>query len=255
MGFPRSSAAWDLLRLCRGSAARRRRGCGRGVGASGISRAARSSSGRAGRRPVLAPAWMKLATQLVAAGSCSPAARSGRRQRRLATVIAVVWLVGITNAEPPRQHGRARATLAAIACATRLDAVSEHIRVLVALSLGFARGFPAVQPASRSVRGRLLGGSIRVLGFARHLRALFELEGGGDTGDDRAASPRARLDPRYVAGDDRPADRAAAVTQGGRDTSHRLVYYGLSEGGGAAGAARRVLREHRARLACSATVA
>jgi UDP-GlcNAc:undecaprenyl-phosphate GlcNAc-1-phosphate transferase len=159
----------------------------------------------------------------------------------LAVALAVVWLVGITNAFNllDNMDGLA-ATLAAIACGYfALDAVTEHPNravLVLSLSLGFAiAGFlPFNLRPGRSAAVFMGDSGSQVLGFALAALALASSwEVAGTTLAttvlpllvlaipilDTALVTIVRLVER------RP------VTQGGRDhTSHRLVYYGLSEG-------------------------
>ena len=158
----------------------------------------------------------------------------------LATIVAVVWLVGITNAFNllDNMDGLA-ATLAAVACGYfAIDAATLHEDQLVlalALSLGFACvGFLPynLRPGRRAAVFMGDSGS-QLLGFM--LAALALASSWTTTGTTVAtmllpllvlAIPI--LDTTLVTLA-RLAERRP-VTQGGRDhSSHRLVYYGLSE--------------------------
>ncbi len=184
----------------------------------------------------------KLAAQFGAAGI---AVASGLRVELIAndvvaTVVAIVWLVGITNAFNllDNMDGLA-ATLAAVACAYfAIDAVTQHPNDLVlvlALSLGFAcSGF---LPFNLRPEGNALvfmgdSGS-QVLGF---LLAALGLAASWTTAGTTVATMLLPLLVLAIPILDttlvtirRVAERRP-VTQGGRDhTSHRLVYFGLSE--------------------------
>ena len=158
----------------------------------------------------------------------------------LAWAIGLLWLVGITNAFNllDNMDGLA-ATLAAIACGYfAIDAATEHENetvLVLALSLGLACvGIPALQPPAgpqgSRVHGRLGQPGARVR--ARLARARVELDGRRDDLRDRPpAAPGARdPDPRHHARHARAPGAAPAGDAGRQDhTSHRLVYYGLSE--------------------------
>jgi UDP-GlcNAc:undecaprenyl-phosphate GlcNAc-1-phosphate transferase len=184
----------------------------------------------------------KLAAQFAAAGI---AVASGLRVELVtndivATVVAIVWLVGITNAFNllDNMDGLA-ATLASVACAYfAIDAMTLHPNDLVlvlALSLGFACG--GFLPFNLRPEGKALvfmgdSGS-QVLGF---LLASLGLAASWTTAGTTTATVVLPLlvlaipilDTTLVTVR-RIAERRP-VSQGGRDhTSHRLVYFGLSE--------------------------
>ena len=158
----------------------------------------------------------------------------------LATIVAVVWLVGITNAFNllDNMDGLA-ATLAAVACGYfAIDAATLHEDELVlalALSLGFACvGFLPynLRPGRRAAVFMGDSGS-QVLGF---MLAALALASSWTTAGTTVATMLLPLlvlaipilDTTLVTVA-RLAERRP-VTQGGRDhSSHRLVYYGLSE--------------------------
>ena len=184
----------------------------------------------------------KLAAQFGAAGI---AVAGGLRVELLgndvvATIVAIVWLVGITNAFNllDNMDGLA-ATLAAVACAYfAIDAVTVHPNDLVlvlALSLGFACG--GFLPFNLRPGGNALvfmgdSGS-QVLGF---LLAALGLAASWTTAGTTVATVMLPLLVLAIPILDttlvtirRLAERRP-VSQGGRDhTSHRLVYFGLSE--------------------------
>jgi UDP-GlcNAc:undecaprenyl-phosphate GlcNAc-1-phosphate transferase len=184
----------------------------------------------------------KLAAQFAAAGI---AVASGLRVELIAndvvaTAVAIVWLVGITNAFNllDNMDGLA-ATLASVACAYfAIDAMTLHPNDLVlvlALSLGFACG--GFLPFNLRPGGKALvfmgdSGS-QVLGF---LLAALGLAASWTTAGTTAATMLLPLlvlaipilDTTLVTVR-RIAERRP-VSQGGKDhTSHRLVYFGLSE--------------------------
>ena len=158
----------------------------------------------------------------------------------VATAVAIVWLVGITNAFNllDNMDGLA-ATLAAVACAYfAIDAVTVHPNDLVlvlALSLGFACG--GFLPFNLRPGGNALvfmgdSGS-QVLGF---LLAALGLAASWTTAGTTVATVILPLlvlaipilDTTLVTVR-RLAERRP-VSQGGKDhSSHRLVYFGLSE--------------------------
>jgi UDP-GlcNAc:undecaprenyl-phosphate GlcNAc-1-phosphate transferase len=158
----------------------------------------------------------------------------------LATIVAVVWLVGITNAFNllDNMDGLA-ATLAAVACGYfAIDAATLHEDELVlalALSLGFACvGFLPynLRPGRRAAVFMGDSGS-QLLGF---MLAALALASSWTTAGTTVATMLLPLlvlaipilDTTLVTVA-RLAERRP-VTQGGRDhSSHRLVYYGLSE--------------------------
>jgi UDP-GlcNAc:undecaprenyl-phosphate GlcNAc-1-phosphate transferase len=158
----------------------------------------------------------------------------------LATVLGIVWLVGITNAFNllDNMDGLA-ASLAAVACAVfAVDAItrdSSELALVVALALGGAcAGFLPfnLRPGRRAVVFMGDSGS-QVIGFGLASLALassWTTAGGTLTSvllpllvlavpilDTTLVTVRRTLERR-------------PVTQGGTDhSSHRLVYYGLSE--------------------------
>jgi UDP-GlcNAc:undecaprenyl-phosphate GlcNAc-1-phosphate transferase len=159
----------------------------------------------------------------------------------LAIAFAVVWLVGITNAFNllDNMDGLA-ATLAAIACGYyALDAAigdSDRIVLVVALALAFALvGFlPFNLRPGRSAVVFMGDSGSQVLGFA--LGSLALLSSWKVAGTTLATTVLPLLVLAIPILDTtlvtivRLIERRP-VTQGGRDhTSHRLVYYGLSEG-------------------------
>ena len=189
----------------------------------------------------LSPA-LKLAAQFGAAGIVLASGLSAEivGNDLLAAALAVVWLVGITNAFNllDNMDGLA-ATLAAIACAYfAIDAVTEHPNravLVLALSLGLAlAGFLPFNLWPGRPAAVFMGDSgSQVLGFAL---AAFALSSSWKVAGTTLATlvlpllvlAIPILDTALVTVirllEGRP------VTQGGRDhTSHRLVYYGLSE--------------------------
>ena len=158
----------------------------------------------------------------------------------LGVVIALFWLVGITNAFNllDNMDGLA-ATLATVACAYfAVDAATVHendLVLVVALALGFAcLGFLPfnLRPAA-GARVFMGDGGSQLLGFAL---AALGLASSWTTAGTTVATMLLPLlvlaipilDTTLVTVR-RLAERRP-VTQGGRDhTSHRLVYYGLSE--------------------------
>jgi len=184
----------------------------------------------------------KLAAQFAAAGI---AVASGLRVELfandiVATAVAIVWLVGITNAFNllDNMDGLA-ATLATVACAYfAIDAVTIHPNDLVlvlSLSLGFACG--GFLPFNLRPGGNALvfmgdSGS-QVLGF---LLAALGLAASWTTAGTTVATILLPLlvlaipilDTTLVT--IRRLAEHRPVSQGGKDhTSHRLVYFGLSE--------------------------
>ena len=159
----------------------------------------------------------------------------------LATALALLWLVGITNAFNllDNMDGLA-ATLAAIACAYyALDAVTEHPDrsvLVLALALGLALvGFlPFNLRPGRSAAVFMGDSGSQVIGFALAALALSSSWKVAGTTLATTVLPLLVLaipilDTTLVTVV-RLLERRP-VTQGGRDhTSHRLVYYGLSEG-------------------------
>ncbi len=158
----------------------------------------------------------------------------------LATVIGVLWLVGVTNAFNllDNMDGLA-ATLAAIACAFfAIDAVTEHqshVSLAIALSVCLAcAGFLPFNLRLRRPAAVFMGDSgSQVLGFSIAALGLFSSwKVAGSTIATLILPILVLAVPildttlvtivRLLEG--RP------ISQGGRDhTSHRLVYQGLSE--------------------------
>ena len=159
----------------------------------------------------------------------------------LAVLVALVWLVGITNAFNllDNMDGLA-ATLAAIACSYyALDAVTEHpnrVGLVLALALGFAcMGFLPFNLRPGRAAAVFMGDSgSQVLGFTLAALALSSSWKVAGTTVTTVLLPLLVLavpilDTTLVT-IVRLVERRP-VTQGGRDhSSHRLVYYGLSEG-------------------------
>ncbi|HEU0246024.1 MAG TPA: hypothetical protein VFR38_02975 [Gaiellaceae bacterium] len=159
----------------------------------------------------------------------------------LAWAIGLLWLVGITNAFNllDNMDGLA-ATLAVVSCSYfAIDAVTEHDNTTVlvlALALGFAcAGFLPFNLRPQRGAAVFMGDSgSQVLGFALASLALAASWTVAGTTVATILLPLLVLaipilDTTLVTiarlVEKRP------VTQGGRDhTSHRLVYYGLSEG-------------------------
>lgn len=157
-----------------------------------------------------------------------------------ATAVALVWLVGITNAFNllDNMDGLA-ATLAAVACGYfAVDAATVHENTLVlvlSLSLGFAcLGFlPFNLRPGRNAAVFMGDAGSQVLGF---LLAALGLAASWTTAGTTIATMLLPLlvlavpilDTTLVTV--KRLHERRPVTQGGRDhTSHRLVYYGLSE--------------------------
>jgi UDP-GlcNAc:undecaprenyl-phosphate GlcNAc-1-phosphate transferase len=186
---------------------------------------------------------MKLAAQFGAAGIVLASGLSVELVGNdvLATAIAIVWLVGITNAFnlSDNMDGLA-ATLAAIACAYyALDAVTLHpdrVVLVLALALGLSlAGFlPFNLRPGRSAAVFMGDSGSQVLGFAL---AAIALSSSWKTAGTTLATTVLPLLVLAIPILDttlvtlvRLVERRP-VTQGGRDhSSHRLVYYGLSEG-------------------------
>ena len=185
---------------------------------------------------------MKLAAQF---GAAAIVIGSGLRVELftndiVAVVVAVVWLVGITNAFNllDNMDGLA-AALATIACAYfAIDAATAHpndLVLILALSLGFAcLGFlPFNLRRGRNAAVFMGDSGSQVLGFALASLGLAASWTAAGTTVATVVLPLIVLaipilDTTLVTvvrlGERRP------VTQGGKDhTSHRLVYYGLSE--------------------------
>ena len=158
----------------------------------------------------------------------------------LGWAIGIVWLVGIANAFNllDNMDGLA-ATLAAIACAYfAIDAVTEHSNdtvLVLSMSLGLAcAGFlPFNLRPGRAAHVFMGDSGSQVLGFTL---ASFALASSWTVAGTTVATVLVPLlvlaipilDTTLVT-IKRLAERRP-VTQGGRDhTSHRLVYYGLSE--------------------------
>ena len=142
----------------------------------------------------------------------------------LATLVGLVWLVGITNAFNllDNMDGLA-ATLAAVACGYfAIDAATLHedeLVLVLSLSLGFAcLGFLPFNLRPRRTAAVFMGDSgSQVLGFMlAALGARGELDDGRNDGrDDAAAAARARHpDPRHDARHPRAARREAARDPG-----------------------------------------
>ena len=158
----------------------------------------------------------------------------------LAVALALVWLVGITNAFNllDNMDGLA-ATLAAIACAYyALDAVTEHpnrVALVLALALGLAcAGFLPFNLRRGRAAAVFMGDSgSQVLGFTLAALALSSSWKVAGTTVTTVLLPLLVLavpilDTTLVT-IVRLLERRP-VTQGGRDhSSHRLVYHGLSE--------------------------
>jgi len=158
----------------------------------------------------------------------------------LAWAIGLLWLVGITNAFNllDNMDGLA-ATLAVIACAYfAIDAVTEHENALVlvvALALGTAGGgfLPFNLRPNRGAAVFMGDSGSQVLGFGLAALALAASWTVAGTTVATILLPLLVLaipilDTTLVT-IARLLERRP-VTQGGRDhTSHRLVYYGLSE--------------------------
>jgi UDP-GlcNAc:undecaprenyl-phosphate GlcNAc-1-phosphate transferase len=158
----------------------------------------------------------------------------------IGVIVALIWLVGITNAVNllDNMDGLA-ATLATVSCAYfAIDAATVHENDLVlvlALSLGFAcLGFLPFNLRPGGTALVFMGDSgSQVLGF---LLGVLGLAASWTTAGTTVATMLLPLlvlaipilDTTLVTVK-RLAERRP-VTQGGRDhTSHRLVYYGLSE--------------------------
>jgi UDP-GlcNAc:undecaprenyl-phosphate GlcNAc-1-phosphate transferase len=184
----------------------------------------------------------KLAAQFAAAGI---AVAAGLRVELIgndavATVVALVWLVGITNAFNllDNMDGLA-ATLAAVACGYfAVDAATAHendVVLVLALSLGFAcLGFLPfnLRPGRRAAVFMGDAGS-QLLGF---MLAALGLAASWTTAGTTVATMLLPLlvlaipilDTTLVTVTRLREKRP--VTQGGKDhSSHRLVYYGLTE--------------------------
>ena len=184
----------------------------------------------------------KLTAQFAAAGV---AVAAGLRveligNQVIATVVALVWLVGITNAWNllDNMDGLA-ATLAAVACGYfAVDATTAHpndVVLVLALSLGFAcLGFLPfnLRPGRRAAVFMGDSGS-QVLGF---MLAALGLAASWTTAGTTVATMLLPLlvlavpilDTTLVTVTRLREKRP--VTRGGKDhSSHRLVYYGLSE--------------------------
>jgi UDP-GlcNAc:undecaprenyl-phosphate GlcNAc-1-phosphate transferase len=190
----------------------------------------------------LSPA-VKLVAQIAAAGV---AVAAGLRVELIgndvvAIVVAIVWIVGITNAFNllDNMDGLA-ATLAAVACGYfAVDAATVHendVVLVLALSLGFAcLGFlPYNLRPGRQAAVFMGDAGSQVLGF---MLAALGLAASWTTAGTTVATMLLPLlvlavpilDTTLVTVT-RLRERRP-VTQGGKDhSSHRLVYYGLSEG-------------------------
>ena len=186
---------------------------------------------------------VKLAAQFAAAGTVVLAGLSVEivSNDLLAAAIAIVWLVGITNAFNllDNMDGLA-ATLAAIACGYfALDAATIHddsLVLVLSLALGGAcLGFLPfnLRPGRRAALFMGDGGS-QLLGFALAAIGLASSWTATGVGVATILLPLLILavpilDTTLVTVV-RIVERRP-VTQGGRDhSSHRLVYHGLSEG-------------------------
>ena len=163
----------------------------------------------------------------------------------VAVVVALVWLVGITNAFNllDNMDGLA-ATLATVACAYfAIDAATVHhndLVIVLSLSLGFACGgfLPFNLRTGRNAAVFMGDGGSQLLGFGLACIGLAASWTAAGTTVATVMLPLLILaipilDTTLVtivrAVEGRP------VTQGGKDhTSHRLVYYGLSERGAVA---------------------
>ncbi len=159
----------------------------------------------------------------------------------LAIAIGLLWLVGITNAFNllDNMDGLA-ASLATVSCAVfAVDAIARdtgELGLVVALALGGAcLGFlPFNLRPGRRARVFMGDSGSQVIGFGLASLALASswTTAGATLTSILAAAPRARRpDPRHDASS-RSGGRSSGgpVTQGGTDhSSHRLVYYGLSE--------------------------
>lgn len=158
----------------------------------------------------------------------------------VAVAVAVVWLVGITNAFNllDNMDGLA-ATLASVACAYfAIDAAAVHgndLVIVLALSLGFAcAGFlPFNLRIGRNAAVFMGDGGSQLLGFALASLGLAASWTAAGTTVATVVLPLIVLaipilDTTLVTVV-RILERRP-VSQGGKDhTSHRLVYYGLSE--------------------------
>jgi UDP-GlcNAc:undecaprenyl-phosphate GlcNAc-1-phosphate transferase len=163
----------------------------------------------------------------------------------VAVVVAIVWLVGITNAFNllDNMDGLA-ATLACVACAYfAIDAATVHendLAIVLALSLGFAcAGFlPFNLRIGRNAAVFMGDAGSQLLGF---LLASLGLAASWTAAGTTVATVMLPLIVLAIPIMDtalvtvvRILERRP-VTQGGKDhTSHRLVYYGLSELGAVA---------------------
>jgi UDP-GlcNAc:undecaprenyl-phosphate GlcNAc-1-phosphate transferase len=184
----------------------------------------------------------KLAAQFAAAGV---AVAAGLRVELIgndliATIVAIVWLVGITNAFNllDNMDGLA-ATLATVACAYfAVDAATVHENdtvLVLSLAIGFAcLGFLPFNLRPREGAVVFMGDSgSQVLGF---LLAALGLAASWTTAGTTVATILLPLLVLAVPILDTTLVTVARlrekrpVTQGGKDhTSHRLVYFGLSE--------------------------
>jgi UDP-GlcNAc:undecaprenyl-phosphate GlcNAc-1-phosphate transferase len=162
----------------------------------------------------------------------------------VAVVVGLVWLVGITNAFNllDNMDGLA-ATLATVACAYfAIDAAKVHeseLVIVLALSLGFAcAGFLPFNLRSGKAAVFMGDGGSQLLGFGLGCMGLAASWTAAGTTVATVLLPLIVLaipilDTTLVT-IMRVAERRP-VTQGGKDhTSHRLVYYGLSERGAVA---------------------
>ena len=209
------------------------------------------------------PPIAKLAAQFAAAGIVLASGLTVEivGSNLLATVLGVVWLVGITNAFNllDNMDGLA-ASLAAVACAVfAVDAISRdsgELAVVVALALGGACvGFLPFNLQTRP-QGRRLHGRLRQPGDrlrARLARARLQLDDGrSDADGHRAAAAGARdPDPRHDPRDGPTHPRAAS----GHARRHRplvaparLLRPLRAAGCGGADAAGGAARRDRARV-------
>jgi UDP-GlcNAc:undecaprenyl-phosphate GlcNAc-1-phosphate transferase len=187
--------------------------------------------------------WMKLAVQLAAAGIVLASGLSVEIVGNdvLATLLALVWLVGITNAFNllDNMDGLA-ASLASVSCAVfaaHAIALSGQSEIVLPLALSLGAACLAFLPFNlRSGRpaavfmgdsgSQVIGFGLASLGLASSWTAAGATLTGMLLPLLVLAIPI--LDTTLVT-IRRTRDRRP-VTQGGRDhSSHRLVYYGLSE--------------------------
>jgi UDP-GlcNAc:undecaprenyl-phosphate GlcNAc-1-phosphate transferase len=187
--------------------------------------------------------WMKLAAQFAAAGIVLASGLSVEvvDSNVLATLIGLVWLVGITNAFNllDNMDGLA-ATLASVSCAmfaAHALALSGQNEIVLPLALSLGAACLAFLPfnlrAGRPAAVFMGDSGSQVIGFglaSLGLASSWTAAGATLTGMLLPLLVLAIpiLDTTLVT-IRRTRDRRP-VTQGGRDhSSHRLVYYGLSE--------------------------